>query len=244
MEFVHTEQNTLTPLSCDCFGRCKPSELLRFAQAAAEAHCRELGADWETMAAKNYFWAVIRQKMEITRLPQAGETITVKTWPMPTTRVAYPRATEGFDEAGNSLFKIISIWVIMDVHSRTMVLPGKSGVEVAGTSFGTELKAPVGLPAGTFQTQTLRKVTPEDLDRNGDMNNARYLDWLWDLRSREYHKTHPLKSVTICYMSEALEGQQLQLSYTEGDVLRLDGSLTETDVCTGHTRIFSAQAEF
>ena len=244
MEFVHTEQNTLTPLSCDCFGRCKPSELLRFAQAAAEAHCRELGADWETMAAKNYFWAVIRQKMEITRLPQAGETITVKTWPMPTTRVAYPRATEGFDEAGNSLFKIISIWVIMDVHSRTMVLPGKSGVEVAGTSFGTELKAPGGLPAGTFQTQTLRKVTPEDLDRNGHMNNARYLDWLWDLRSQEYHKTHPLKSVTICYMSEALEGQQLQLSYTEGDVLRLDGSLTETDVCTGHTRIFSAQAEF
>ena len=244
MEFVHTTQYTVTPLHADCFGRCKPSELLRFAQAAAEAHCRELGADWETMAAKNYFWAVIRQKMEITRLPQAGETITVKTWPMPTTRVAYPRATEGFDAAGNSLFKVISIWVIMDVHSRTMVLPGKSGVEVAGTSFGTELKAPVGLPAGTFQTQTLRKVTPEDLDRNGHMNNARYLDWLCDLRNADFHRDHPMKAVTICYMSEALEGQQLQLSYTEGDVLRLDGSLTETDVCTGHTRIFSAQAEF
>ena len=244
MEFVHTTQYTVTPLHADCFGRCKPSELLRFAQAAAEAHCRELGADWETMAAKNYFWAVIRQKMEITRLPQAGETITVKTWPMPTTRVAYPRATEGFDAAGNSLFKVISIWVIMDVHSRTMVLPGKSGVEVAGTSFGTELKAPVGLPAGTFQTQTLRKVTPEDLDRNGHMNNARYLDWLCDLRNADFHRDHPMKAVTICDMSEALEGQQLQLSYTEGDVLRLDGSLTETDVCTGHTRIFSAQAEF
>ena len=244
MDRTHILTFTVTELHADRFGRCRSASLLRFAQDAAGAHCMKLGADWDTMAAKGLFWAVIRQRLEITRLPNLGETVTVKTWPMPTTRVAYPRATEGFDAAGNSLFKVISIWVIMDVHSRTMVLPGKSGVEVAGTSFGTELKAPGGLPAGTFQTQTLRKVTPEDLDRNGHMNNARYLDWLWDLRSREYHKTHPLKSVTICYMSEALEGQQLQLSYTEGDVLRLDGSLTETDVCTGHTRIFSAQAEF
>lgn len=244
MEFVHTTQYTVTPLHADCFGRCKPSGLLRFAQDAAGEHCLKLGTDWDSMAAKHYFWAVIRQRMEISRLPEAGETVTVKTWPMPTTRVAYPRATEGFDEAGNSLFKIISIWVIMDVHSRTMVLPGKSGIDVAGTSFGTELKAPGGLPAGTFQTQTLRKVTPEDLDRNGHMNNARYLDWLCDLRNADFHRDHPMKAVTICYMSEALEGQQLQLSYTEGDVLRLDGSLTETDVCTGHTRIFSAQAVF
>lgn len=244
MEFLHTTQYTITQLHADCFGRCKPSDLLRFAQDAAGEHCVKLGTDWDSMAAKNYFWAVIRQKMEISRLPEVGETVTVKTWPMPTTRVAYPRATEGFDAAGNSLFKIISIWVIMDMQSRTMVLPGKSGIDVVGTSFGTELKAPGGLPAGTFESQVLRTVAPEDLDRNGHMNNARYLDWLCDLASTDFHKSHPMKAVTICYMSEALEGQQLQLSYTEGDVLRLDGSLVETDVCAGHTRIFSAQAEF
>ena len=244
MEFVHTTQYTVTPLHGDCFGRCKPSGLLRFAQDAAGEHCVKLGTDWDSMAAKNYFWAVIRQRMEITRLPGVGETVTVKTWPMPTTRVAYPRATEGFDEAGNSLFKIISIWVIMDMDSRTMVLPVKSGIDVAGTSFGTELKAPGGLPAGTFDLEYLRTVSYSDLDRNGHMNNTRYLDWLCDLRSADFHRDHPMKAVTICYMSEALEGQQLQLSYTQGDVLRLDGSLSQTDVCAGHTRIFSAQAEF
>ena len=158
MEFVHTTRYTVTPLHADCFGRCKPSGLLRFAQDAAGEHCLKLGTDWDSMAAKHYFWAVIRQRMEISRLPEAGETVTVKTWPMPTTRVAYPRATEGFDEAGNSLFKIISIWVIMDMDSRTMVLPVKSGIDVAGTSFGTELKAPGGLPAGTFDLEHLRTV--------------------------------------------------------------------------------------
>ena len=245
MNFVHTAQYTVTDLHGDCFGRCKPSSLLRFAQDAAVEHCRVLGTDWDSMAAKHYFWAVIRQRMEITRLPQTGETVTVKTWPMPTTRVAYPRATEGFDRDGNTLFKVISLWVIMDMDSRAMVLPGKSGIGVEGVSFGTELKAPGGLPAGEFPADRLRTVCYSDLDVNGHMNNARYLDWLCDLRSAQFHKEHPMKAVTVCYMSEALEGQQLRLSYTDDpSVLRLDGCLAQTDVCAGHTRVFSAQAEF
>ena len=244
MNMPHMEQYIVSPLHADCFGRCKPSSLLRFAQDAAEAHCIQLGADWDTMAKKNYFWAVIRQRLEITRLPVTGETVTVKTWPMPTTRVAYPRATEGFDAEGNSLFKVISVWVIMDMTSRAMVLPGKSGVIVEGVTFGTELKAPAGLPAVAPELEALRSVSYSDLDINGHMNNTRYLDWLCDLLPAAYHKAHPLKAVTICYMSEALEGQQLHLGISQGHVFRLDGSVSQTDVSGGHTRIFSAEAEF
>ena len=244
MEFVYTTHYAVTELHADCFGRCKPSSLLRFAQDAAGEHCTLLGTDWDSMATRRYFWAVIRQRMEITRLPKSGETVTVKTWPMPTTRVAYPRATEGFDAEGNSLFKVISLWVIMDMDSRNMVLPGKSGVEVAGTAFGTELKAPAGLPAGDFSSVCLRSVTFSDLDVNRHMNNARYLDWLCDLKSAQFHQTHPLKAITICYMSEALEGQTLRLSWEGEDNFRVDGSVSQTDVSGRHTRIFSAQMEF
>ena len=244
MEHVYTTSYKVTTLHADCFGRCRPSGLLRFAQDAAGEHCLILGTDWDSMAKKNYFWAVIRQRMEITRLPKEGETVTVKTWPMPTTRVAYPRATEGFDAEGNSLFKVISLWVIMDMDSRAMALPGKSGVDVAGTSFGSELKAPAGLPAFEGSEAMLRRVSFSDLDVNGHMNNTRYLDWLCDLRPAQFHKDHPLKAVTICYMSEALEGQQLHLSWSGEEILRVDGSLSDTDAHTGHTRIFSAQMEF
>ena len=243
MDLLHTTQYTVTELHADCFDRCKPSSILRFAQDAAGEHCVKLGADWDSMAAKNYFWAVIRQKLVIARLPRTGETVTLKTWPMPA-RAAYPRATEGFDENGNSLFKLISIWVIMDMTTRTMVLPGKSGIDVPGTVFGTELKAPGSLSAGEYEEEALRTVTFSELDINGHMNNARYLDWLCDLRSAEFHRDHPMKEVTVCYMSEALEGQQLRLSYTDGEDLQLDGSLTGTGVSAGHTRIFSAHAKF
>ena len=244
MSSVYTTTYCVTTLHADCFGRCKPSSLLRFAQDAACEHCAQLGTDWDSMAKRRYFWAVIRQRIEITRLPMEGEAITLKTWPMPTTRVAYPRATEGFDAQGNSLFKVISLWVIMDMDSRAMILPGKTGVDVAGISFGTELKAPAGLPAAEGTQELLRSVNYSDLDVNGHMNNTRYLDWLCDLKCASFHKSHPLKAVNICYMSEALEGQTIRLSWDGDTLFRVDGVLPQTDVAAGHTRIFSAQLEF
>ena len=244
MQFVHTEIYPITTYHTDRFGRTKPACLLHFAQEAAQEHCYSLGVDWDTMAKRNLFWAVIRQRMEITRLPEAGETITVKTWPMPTSRVAYPRATEGFDAQGNSIFKIISLWVLMDFETRAMVLPGKSDVEVLGTTFGTELKAPAGLPAANFDHQMIRPVCFTDLDRNGHMNNTRYLEWLADLLPASFHQDHPVKAVTISYNSEALEGQQVELTWSEEGALRVDGLLSQTDVTGKNTRIFSAQMEF
>ena len=76
------------------------------------------------------------------------------------------------------------------------------------------------------------------------MNNTRYLDWICDLLRAEFHREHPVKAVTVCYMSEALEGQQLQLSWSEGEVLRVDGDLPQTSADAVHTRIFSARVEF
>lgn len=244
MDFVYTTQYTVTALHADCFGRCRPSNLLRLSQDAAEQQCHLLGTDRSAMEKKNYFWAIIRQRMEISRLPEIGETITLKTWPMPTTRVAYPRAAEGFDKDGHSLFKIISIWIIMDKTSRAMILPGKSGVAVEGTCFGTELKTPAGLSAGTYANHCQRQVTFFDLDQNLHMNNTRYVDWIFDLLPADLHREHPLKAITICYNNEALEGQTIDLTWSNEEILQLDGSMTNTDVDGKQTRIFCAQLEF
>lgn len=244
MDFTHSISVTVSDLHCDRFGRCKPAFLLRFAQDAATSHCLELGTDWDTMAAKGYFWAVIRQRMEITRLPASGETVTVKTWPMPTSRVAYPRATAAYDAQGNELFKVMSLWVIMDRETRAMIRPDRSGVDVLGTTFGTELPAPTGLNFKELAEVSQRTVGFTELDINGHMNNTRYLDWLCDLLPSDFHKDHPVKAVTICYLSEALEGQHVQLRWEKGDVLKVDGSVAKTDASSTSTKIFAAQVEF
>ena len=81
MEPIFRQSYEISAIHVDCFGRLKPSTILYFAQEAAGGHCDILRLDWDTMAKRHLFWAVIRHRVQITRLPRLGETITVETWP-------------------------------------------------------------------------------------------------------------------------------------------------------------------
>ena len=230
----------------DCFGRLKPSKLLFLAQDMAGRHCVELGLDHDTMAAKNLFWAVIRHKVQVTRLPRRNETVTVQTWPMPTTRVAYPRATVAYDAQGNELFRIISLWVLMDLQTRAMILTGKSGVEVAGLLTGSELTAPGSLAPRTLSNSETRSVRFTDLDRNGHMNNCRYPEWAADLLPSAFHQDRSVQEFTVCYLSEARENQVLTLHWEldEAGTLQVESTREETAASAGHSRVFALQMQF
>ena len=224
MEPLYAQHFEINDNLVDRYGRLMPSKILFFAQEVAGQHCNLLSVDYDTLAQKRMFWAVIRHRVQVTRLPQRGETIRVETWPMPTTRVAYPRSVVAYDEAGKECFRSISLWVLMDLDTRNMILPGKSGISVLGTLRGTELTAPNSLVPKALNTSRSRTVCFTDLDRNGHMNNTRYLDWIDDLLPSPFHCKHTIREFTVCYLSEAREGQELQLhwDFLEDGVLRVD----------------------
>ena len=246
MELIYRQNFEVSAIHLDCFGRVKPSVLLYFAQEAAGGHCLQLGTDWDTLHAKNLFWALIRTNVQVTRLPVSGETVHVETWPVPTTRTAYPRATVGYDDRGNELFRSMSLWVLMDTESRSMVLPGRSGVTVEGLIRGNELDVPKSLPPQSLEHTATRTVRYSELDRNGHMNNTRYLDWVDDLIPAAFHETHPIRGLSLCYLSEAREGQQIHLTHSldEQGVFTVDAHRVRTDVPETTERVFAAKIEF
>lgn len=246
MEPIFRQEYEITAIHLDCFGRAKPSVLLHFAQEAAGAHCLELAADWNTLAARHMFWAVTRQKLQISRLPLLGERITVETWPMPTTKVAYPRSTVAYDQDGNEVFRAISLWVLMNTDTRAMILPGRSGLEINGALRGNELAFPTSLHPQPLEHSYHRRVVYSDLDRNQHMNNARYMDWVDDLLPSHFHKDHPAHEITVCYHAEATEGQDLTIKYNISPLgeLRVDGLRNKENTPDEQERIFSARVCF
>ena len=163
---------------------------------------------------------------------------------MPTTKVAYPRSIVAYDEEGHEVFRAISIWVLMNLDTRNMILPGKSGIVVSGTLRGTELSVPRSLLPAVMKNHDFRTVRYTDLDRNGHMNNTRYFDWINDLIPSEYHSAHPVKEFTICYHTEAREGQTLDMNWeiTDGPSIQVDATRRNED--DSENRVFSARVLF
>jgi len=243
MEPLYSQTFEVTDIAVDRYGRMKASMILFLAQEVAGQHCDLLQVDYDTLLKKGMFWAVTRHKVQITRLPRRGETIRVETWPMPTTRVAYPRSMVAYDAQGNECFRSISLWVLMDVNKRNMILPGKSGISVDGTLRGMELATPNGLVAKELGSHRSRTVCFTDLDRNGHMNNTKYLDWIDDLLPSAFHEGHSIKEFTVCYLSEAREGQELKLSWDQTE----DGSLlvdAHREAEEKQERVFAAKISF
>lgn len=243
MEPIFQKDFELTDIYVDRYGKLKPSAILIFAQEVAGMHCTELAVDSDSLKKHHLFWAVSRHRVQITRLPRIGETIHVETWPMPTTRVAYPRSMVAYDAQGNECFRSITLWVLMDLDTRNMILPGKSGIVISGTVRGGELSIPGGLIPKPLGSQRQRQVCFTDLDRNGHMNNTRYLDWINDLFPSPFHRDHSLKEFTICYLSEAREGQTMKLQWDllSKDTLQVEG-LRENE--ENQQRVFSARFLF
>jgi acyl-ACP thioesterase len=167
----------------------------------------------------------------------------METWPMPTTRVAYPRSTVAFDKDGNELFRSICLWVLMDLNNRSMLIPKNSGVEVMGITTGTELAMPKSLLPKPLSCVHSRQVVYSDLDRNGHMNNARYMDWVDDLMPSAFHKHHPMKDLTLCYINEALEQQRLDMTWelSEEGLMQVDIHRDQEEDPSNYDRIFAAK---
>ena len=243
MEPIYVQEFDITDNTVDCFGRLKPSMILYFVQEVAGKHFNHISMDYDALEKLGMIWAIIRQRVQITRLPLRGEKIRVETWPMPTTRVAYPRSVVAYDEAGNECFRSISIWVLMDVNNRNMILPGKSGISVPGTLRGMELAAPGSLAPKELHSSRQRTVSFTDLDRNGHMNNTKYMDWIDDLLPSAFHQGHQVKEFTVCYLSETREGQILDLhwDFLEDGILQVDAHRKGEEK---DERVFSARLNF
>ena len=214
--------------------------MLLYIQQTAGHHSDSYSLTYDALAAQGIFWAVIRHRVQISRLPRHGETIRVETWPMPATRSSFPRSVIAYDEKGEECFRAISLWVLMDIDKRSMILPGKSGVTLDGSVRGNELAPPGSIVPREFLNSRQRTVSYSDLDRNGHMNTTRYLDWVDDLLPSAFHRNHTVREFTVCYLSEAREGDALnmQWDFLEDGLVQVDGHRSEADQTS---RVFSAK---
>ena len=205
---------TLQNKDVNMFSVMRLSRLYEYLQEISILDTERLGAGEKVTMDRGILWVVIQQHIQIVRLPKYGEHVVLSSWPGTCVHVLFPRYYELRDDHGSVLVRGSALWALMDAGTRKVVFPERKHIVVPGEERSQQAPLPVQLKA----EETVKKqsfVVPFSwCDRNGHMNNARYLD-LCDVLLMHAQKGDVPMQVSCEYRSEARLHQQIEAAWRE-----------------------------
>lgn len=203
---------TLRSRDVNMFRRLRPSQLFELMQEAATDHSEMLGTGIAEIRKKDLMWVLARQNVEIERMPVYGEEILIETWPVQTVHSLYPRYYRILDREGVPIIQSSSVWILADLHKRTLVSSSVSGFAFSFEKRGLEIPLP-SPPRSFFTDQRVSFTVPFSyVDLNGHMNNARYFDLADNLSPAALAGRDPAK-IAVEYSSELTLHGEYELLY-------------------------------
>jgi acyl-ACP thioesterase len=182
-------------------------------QEAAIRHAENLGVGRDPMSALGQVWVLSRLSVLMRRRPRQAEQITVRTWPRGWEKLFALRDFDIQDEAGTPIVSARSCWLIVDLQKRRPLRP-QAAMEKLPLNEGLDALADGGkgldAPAGAEKAAE-RTAAYSDIDFNGHMNNARYVQWVQDIVEPGALARAETMRLDINYLREVKLGETLEL---------------------------------
>ncbi len=193
--------------------------LFDFLQDSASDHAVKLGFGRDDLLKNNHFWVLSRIYAEISRLPQWGETIIVKTWPRGTDRLFALRDFEVHSPDGRSVALATSSWLIVDMTTRRIQRPDDTLARYRNEILGGNALPRNAMkldPSDGEGRNTLNfRVKISDLDINLHTNNVRYLKWVADSYDLDFVMNNVPLSAEINYLAESHFNEDICIRVSE-----------------------------
>lgn len=191
------KEQTTAHLICDLF-----SDI-------AQQHTKILGVDVATLNRQGYTWMLHKLHIIFNRMPHLGEQIEILTHPAGIDKLFSQRCYRiSVADTKEELIKASSDWMIIDIERRRPIRPTERLIEI-----NANLRLPDDMPRNTFDKKDLPKnfneaqhftATFDNIDFNGHVTQASYMQWISNSLSFEFHKQHSLKEIEIIYEHEIL----------------------------------------
>ena len=215
----------------------KPYSLFNFLQDIASKSAEELGFGYSFISKRNLAWFLIKYRMEFNNYPVNITDLTLKTTPRGYNRLF---AYRDFELTSNDkiLGKIFSIWSIVDVETRTPVLP--QNVFAENNLMKPYEKKETDLSFGKIKQITNPILIKEfevrynDLDVNKHANNGNYIVWAFEPLSYEFKTTHKIKTMDVVFKKELKFGERIisEIEFLEDKLtVHRIKNLNNEDIC-------------
>ncbi|MBN2875823.1 MAG: acyl-ACP thioesterase [Spirochaetales bacterium] len=213
MNEYHEEEFRACAWDVDRADRLTMAAAYNYCQEVAGNHASLLGVGSTYMKANGIVWILSRMSAVLDERPPSGTKVIVRTWPRGTDRLFVVRDYELRNEAGAVFGRGRSAWLIVDA---TSFRPRRPEAIVAGLPVNASLDA---LPDGARALAAAehhvraggRSVAYSDLDYNGHMNNARYVQWIQDALEPDALADALAMRLDINYLAELRPGASADL---------------------------------
>lgn len=213
MDRIFKKEINLRTSDFDCYCHLTPSAILDLFQEVAGHHAETLGLGFDALNEKNLLWVIVKVKFEVFSHPLMHSTVTLKTWPLPPTRIGFQREYLIEDADGNTLIKGTSDWVVIDSVERKFVPSGNIYPEgfdfCTDRCFDEKTSKIKDFDAQSEGTTIMPQFS--DLDMNGHVNNIRYANFV--LNTINPDKNEIIKTFQTDYIHEVLSDVPLIIYY-------------------------------
>jgi acyl-ACP thioesterase len=206
-------------------------------QEAAYQHAEHLELGHSRLSERGLAWVLSRQRIEIIRFPQWGDTLEVQTWPSGSDRLFFYRDFEITDGHGEPVLQSATAWFIIDLEKRERAQPewlDEVDIPVSPKVFDSKMGR---LRECACEDGSSIPVSYGDLDMNGHVNNIRYIEWVLNHLPLDFHQSNHLKSLEMNYLSEAVYGHRVSVCEHE-----IEPGLFSHGVMAGGNELFRARS--
>jgi acyl-ACP thioesterase len=206
---VFEKKYAVTVGDVDAGRSIKPSVLFNFFQSLTTEHGEDLGVGLDMMMKNGQGWILSRFSVLIERRPKFGETLTIRTWPQGFEHIFCMRNYDVLDDSGVILARASSFWLILDIEKRRPLRPAALGVPLPLNEGRFFLEGGArNLPKIDAHVKAAERTAYySDIDFNGHVNNARYVEWVQDALPEGCVKNAAKLRIDMNYVGEVAPGE-------------------------------------
>lgn len=214
---VWKEQRFVESFDVDMRGRLKPHVFFAYLTNAAWKHASLTTHGYHDLLDRNQMWVLAKFQLCATRFPRWSEQIVIETWGKGVQKLYALRDFIITTASGDKLASATSAWLVLDKDSHRPVridrmifpwTPGKSELD-------TDLQKVPELSEASVERARFHTVFT-DLDVNGHVTAARYLQWMVDSHPRAVLEEKQPRSLEVSFLAEAMMGDEVAV-VSEGD---------------------------
>ncbi|MBQ9031402.1 MAG: hypothetical protein IJ106_08130 [Parasporobacterium sp.] len=192
-------------------------DLNRMMQRVTENSMERLGVTVSDLMDRNLLWVICFSQIQVTRMPEPGESLEIYTWPGAPKLGMYTRRYVFFTKDGEELLQAASLFSLVNQKTREMVLPSDANIIFPVVQMPEEMKLPKMTLKGPEATSEVRHLVESgEIDINDHVNNAFYLDWCTDILAQKApDSAFQAGSIWISYAREIRPREEVSLQYSQ-----------------------------